>query len=135
MKQIFFCALILLTITGCAKRLPEDELALKRERLEHYLTHAEITQSEMNIVSQNILELADMERKLLEYRIANQPNYDEIEEAFLEDCKAWNERAEAESKKPSEYEGGSLAPTDYNMRMTGFIEERIQVLRTKWRQK
>ena len=135
MKTIIFSTLILLTVTGCATRLPEDELRLTRNRLEHYLTNNAMTQSEMNILSQNMVILADMERYWLEYRIWNQSNYDKIEKSFMADCEAWEKRADAEAKKPSEFEGGSMAPTDHNLRMTGFIEKRIDELKTKWRQK
>ena len=43
--------------------------------------------------------------------------------------------ADAEAKKPSQYNGGSAEPMDHNLRMTGFIEKRIEELRNKWRQK
>ena len=135
MKTIIFSTMILLTVTGCATRLPEDELSSTRNRLEHYLINNAMTQSEMNILSQNMVELANMERYWLEYRIWNQSNYDQIEKAFTADCKAWEKRADAEAKKPSEFEGGSMAPCDHNLRMTGFIEKRIEELRNKWRQK
>ena len=135
MKQIIFSVLILLTATGCATRLPEDELSSSRNRLEHYLMNNATTQSELNILSQNMVELANMERHLLEYRIWNQSNYDQIEKIFSADCEAWEKRADAETKKPSEFEGGSMAPCDHNLRMTGFIEKRIEELRTKWRKK
>ncbi|MBQ9087737.1 MAG: hypothetical protein IJY46_03045 [Lentisphaeria bacterium] len=135
MKQIIFSVLILLTVTGCATRLPEDELAHTRGRLEHYLMNDAMTQSEINILSQYMVELANMERHLLEYRIWNQPNYDKIEKAFTADCEAWEKRADAEAKKPSQYKGGSAEPMDHNLRMTGFIEKRIEELKTKWRQK
>ena len=94
-----------------------------------------MTQNEMNILSRNMVELANMERNWLEYRIWNQSNYDQIEKAFTADCEAWEKRADAEAKKPSEFEGGSMAPCDHNLRMTGFIEKRIEELRNKWRQK
>ena len=94
-----------------------------------------MTQSEINILSQNIVELANMERYLLEYRIWNQSNYDKIEKAFTADCEAWEKQADAEAKKPSQYKGGSAEPMDHNLRMTGFIEKRIEELRTKWRKK
>ena len=93
------------------------------------------TQSALNILSQNMVVLANMERHLLEYRIWNQPNYDQIEKEFHADCEAWEKRAEAENQKPNQYEGGSLAPMDHNLRMTDFIEKRIEELRTKWRKK
>ena len=127
--------MILLTVTGCAPRLSEDELRLTRNRLEHYLMNNAKTQSEVNILSQNMVELANMERHLLEYRIWNQSNYDQIEKSFTADCEAWEKRADAEAKKPSKFEGGSMAPFDHNLRMTGFIEKRIEELRNKWRQK
>ena len=135
MKQIIFSVLILLTVTGCAPRLPEDELAHTRGRLEHYLMNDAMTQSEINILSQYMVELSNMERHLLEYRIWNQSNYDKIEKAFTADCEAWEKRADAEAKKPSRYKGGSAEPMEHNLRMTGFIEKRIEELRTKWRQK
>ena len=91
-----------------------------------------MTQSEINILSQHMVELANMERYLLEYRIWNQSNYDKIEKAFTADCEAWEKRAEAEAKKPSQYNGGSMAPMEHNLRMTGFIEKRIEELKTKW---
>lgn len=135
MKQIIFSVLILLTVTGCATRLPEDELARSRNRLERYLMTDAMTQSEINILSQYMVELANMERYLLEYRIWNQSNYEQIEKAFTADCEAWKKQADAEAKKPSQYNGGSMAPMEHNLRMTGFIEKRIEELRTKWRQK
>ena len=135
MKTIIFSTLILLTVTGCATRLPEDELARSRERLEHYLMNDAMTQSEINILSQYMVELANMERYLLEYRIWNQPNYDQIEKAFTADCEAWEKRADAEAKKPNPYKGGSAEPMEHNLRMTGFIEKRIEELRNKWRKK
>ena len=135
MKQIIFSVLILLTVTGCATRLPEDELARSRNRLERYLMTDAMTQSEINILSQYMVELANMERYLLEYRIWNQSNYDQIEKSFTAECEAWEKRADAEAKKPSQYKGGSAEPMEHNLRMTGFIEKRIEELRTKWRQK
>ena len=135
MKTIIFSTLLLLTVTGCATRLPEDEFARSRESLEHYLMNDAMTQSEINILSQYMVELANMERHLLEYRIWNQPNYDKIEKSFIADCEAWEKRADAEAKKPSQYKGGSAEPMEHNLRMTGFIEKRIEELRTKWRQK
>ena len=135
MKQIICSVLILLTVTGCATRLPEDELARSRERLEHYLMNDAMTQSEMTILSQYMVQLANMEKYLLEYRIWNQSNYDKIEKAFTADCEAWEKQADAEAKKPSQYKGGSAEPMDHNLRMIGFIEKRIEELRTKWRQK
>ena len=135
MKTILFSALILLTATGCAVRLPEDNLRQSRGNLEHYLLNDARTQSEMNLVSFYMVQLANMEKYLLEYRIWNQSNYDQIEKDFHADCEAWEKRAEAENQKPSQFEGGSLAPMDHNLRMTDFIEKRIEELRTKWRKK
>ena len=135
MKQIIFSVAILLTVTGCATRLPEDDLRQSRGNLEHYLLNDARTQSEMNLVSSYMVQLANMEKYLIEYRIWNQSNYDKIEKAFTADCEAWEKRADAEAKKPSRFEGGSMAPCDHNLRMTGFIEKRIEELRNKWRKK
>ncbi|MBR7130975.1 MAG: hypothetical protein IKC82_03170 [Lentisphaeria bacterium] len=135
MKQIIFSVLILLTVTGCVSRLPEDELRSTRNRLEDYLWNDAMTQSEMNILSQYMLQLANMEKYLLEYRIWNQTGYEKIEKEFLADCKAWEKRADAEAQKPSEFEGGSMAPCDHNLQMASFIEKRIEELKTKWKKK
>ena len=132
MKQIIFSVLILLTVTGCATRLPEDELSSTRNRLEHYLMNNAMTQSEMNILSEYLVQLANMEKYLLEYRIWNQPGYEKIEKTFTADCETWEKRAEAEAQRPSGFEGGSMAPTDHNLRMSGFIEKRIEELKLKW---
>ena len=135
MKTILFSALILLTVTGCAVRYPEDDLSETRSKLKYYLQHDARTQSEINLVSSYMVQLANMEKYLLEYRIWNQSNYDQIEKDFHADCEAWEKRAEAENQKPSQFEGGSLAPMDHNLRMMDFIEKRIEELRTKWRNK
>ena len=135
MKQIIFSVVILLAVTGCTTRLPEDDLSETRSKLEHYLMNDARTQSEMNLVSSYMVQLVNMEKYLLEYRIWNQSNYDQIEKEFNADCEAWEKRAEAENLKPSQYEGGSLAPMDHNLRMTDFIEKRIHELRIKWRKK
>ena len=94
-----------------------------------------MTQSEMTILSQYMVQLANMEKYLLEYRIWNQSNCDQIEKSFTADCEAWEKRADAEAKKPGQYKGGSAEPMEHNLRMTGFIEKRIEELRNKWRQK
>jgi len=93
MKTIIFSTLILLTVTGCAPRLPEDELSSTRNCLEHYLMNNAMTQSEINILSQYMLQLANMEKYLIEFRIWNQHGYEKIEKAFMADCKAWDKRA------------------------------------------
>lgn len=135
MKQIIFSILILLTITGCSRRLPEDELHLTREKLGNYLVNHAMTQSEMTILSQYMLQLANMEKYQIEYRIWNQPGYEQIEKTFRADCEAWEKLAEAEANKPGEFEGGSMAPCDHNLRMTDFVQKRIDELRRKWLQK
>ena len=56
MKKSIFAALALLALTGCATRLPEEELRLTRERLDKYLFSEEnLTQSEMTIMSEYLL--------------------------------------------------------------------------------
>ena len=135
MKQIIFSTIILLTICGCTTYLPEDELRLTRGRLRHHLQHEAMTQSEMNIISAYIFQLADMEKNLIEYRIVNQPNYNKIEKAFLTDCEAWKKLARKEAETPSRYEGGSFAPMDHHSQMTDLVETRIRELKIKWRKK
>ena len=135
MKKVVFSAIVLLSVSGCAVRLPEDELRLTRSRLEHYLQHEAMSQSEMNIVSEYIFQLVNMEKELLEYRIVNQLNYNKIEKAFLTDCETWEKAARKEAKTPSRYEGGSFAPTAHNLQMIYFVEKRIRELKTKWWQK
>ena len=135
MKQTIFSTIILLTVSGCAVSLPEDELSSTRNKLEHFLQNAEMTQSEMNIISANVLQLANMEKALLEYRIENQPNFSKIEKAFNTDREAWEKRVKKEASKPSPYEGGSFAALDHNSKMTDCVKKRIAELKTKWRTK
>ena len=135
MKQIIFSTIVLLTVCGCSAHLPEDELCVTRGRLRHHLQHEVMTQSEMNIISEYIFQLADMEKNLIEYRIVNQPNYNKIEKAFLTDCEGWEKAARKEAETPSRYEGGSFAPMDHHSRMTDLIETRIRELKIKWRKK
>ena len=54
---------------------------------------------------------------------------------FMADCKEWEKKAEVEAARKSEFEGGSMAPCDKNMRMAYFVRKRIQELNAKWRQK
>ena len=133
MKKSIFAALALLALTGCATRLPEDELRLTRERLDKYLFNEEsLTQSEMTIMSEYLLKLARMEQYMIEYRIWNQPGYENIEKQFMADCELWNKKLEEEARKPSEYAGGSMEPMDRNLRMTDLVRKRIDELKTKW---
>ena len=136
MKKSIFAALALLALTGCATRLPEEELRLTRERLDKYLFNEEsLTQSEMTIMSEYLLKLARMEQYMIEYRIWNQPGYDKIEKQFMADCERWNKKLEEEAQKPSEYAGGSMEPMDRNLRMTDLVRKRIDELKTKWQAK
>ena len=133
MKKSIFAALALLALTGCATRLPEEELRLTRERLDKYLFNEEsLTQSEMTIMSEYLLKLARMEQYMIEYRIWNQPGYENIEKQFMADCELWNKKLEEEARKPSAYAGGSMEPMDRNLRMTGLVRKRIDELKTKW---
>ena len=133
MMKVILAAAALLVLTGCAVRLPEDELRMTRERLDKYLFNQEnLTQGEMTILSEYLLRLACMEQYMIEYRIWNQPGYDKIEKQFMADCERWNKKLEEEGRKPSEYAGGSMEPMDRNLRMTDLVEKRIADLRTKW---
>ena len=133
MKKSIFATLALIVLTGCATRLPEDELRMSRERLDKYLLNEEnLTQSEMTILSEYELKLACMECYLIEYRIWNQPGYEKIEKQFMADCELFEKKLKAEREKPSDYAGGSMEPMDRNLRMLGLIQKRIDELKTKW---
>ena len=119
-------------LTGCAARLPEEELHLAREQLDKCLDNVS-AQTEMNLISMDIYALARMERSWIEYRICNQPGYDKIEKAYMKDRSEWERKAKAEAEKPSPYEGGSLAPYERNRRMEYFEQKRIDELKAKWR--
>ena len=93
------------------------------------------TQTEMTMVSEFQLNLARMELSHLRYLIVNQGDYGKIEEDFRKDEQAWEQRFKDEQEKTSEFEGGSMAPMDFNMRMTAFIEKRISELKAKWLKK
>ena len=93
------------------------------------------TQTEMTMVSEFQLNLARMELSHLRYLIVNQGDYGKIEEDFRKDEQAWEQRFKDEQEKTSEFEGGSMAPMNFNMRMTAFIESRITELKAKWLKK
>lgn len=107
----------------------EGELSRTRERLDRYYTG---TQSEMTLLSEFQLTLASMELYHVRFVIWNQPHYAKIEKQFTADEKAWDKALEEEHKKPSEFEGGSMAPMDHNMRITSFLQKRITELKDIW---
>ena len=91
-----------------------------------------MTQSEMTTLSEFQLHLAQMELYHVRYTIWNQENYESIEVEFQKDEQRWKEDLKKEQAKPSEFYGGSMAPMDHNMRMTAFVENRINELKLKW---
>lgn len=110
----------------------QGELRNARMKLEANYTG---TQSEMTIVSEFQLNLALMELYHVRYSIWNQSNYGKIEADFQKDEQAWEQRLKKEQEKTSEFEEGSMAPMDHNMRMTAFVERRIAELKAKWLKK
>ena len=110
----------------------QGELRDARNKLNHYLVNEAMTQSEMTTLSEFQLTLAQMELYHIRYTIWNQENYESIEAEFQKDEQRWEEDLKKEQEKPSEFEGGSMAPMDHNMRMTAFVEKRINELKLKW---
>ena len=110
----------------------QGELRDARNKLNHYLVNEAMTQSEMTTLSEFQLHLAQMELYHVRYTIWNQENYESIEAEFQKDEQRWEENLKKEQAKPSEFEGGSMAPADHNMRMTAFVEKRIAELKQKW---
>ena len=113
-------------------RVIQEELRNARTKLDDCYTGS---QSEMTLVSGFQLALAQMELEHIRYTIWNQSNYGKIEAAFLKDEETWERRLKAEMEKPSEFEGGSIAPMDNNQRMTALIVDRIAELKEKWCEK
>ena len=123
-------------LNGCA--CPDKNLGIQGELRDARLkldANYTGTQTEMTMVSEFQLNLARMELSHLRYLIVNQSNYGKIESAFRKDEQAWEQRFKDEQEKTSEFEGGSMAPMDLNMRMTAFIEKRISELKAKWLKK
>ena len=110
----------------------QGELRDARSKLEHFLLNDAMTQGEMTTLSEFQLHLAQMELYHVRYTIWNQKNYSDIESEFQKDEQRWEEKLKQEQAKPSEFEGGSMAPMDHNMRMTAFVEKRITELKNKW---
>ena len=110
----------------------QGELRDARNKLEHYMLNDAMTQGEMTTLSEFQLSLAQMELYHVRYTIWNQENYESIEADFQKDEQRWEEELKKEQEKPSEFEGGSMAPMDHNMRMTAFVEKRINELKLKW---
>ena len=123
-------------VTGCTHAEQnlgiQGELRNARIKLEANYTGS---QSEMTIVSGFQLQLALMELYHVRYTIWNQSNYGQIEADFQKNEQIWEQLFKKEQEKPSEFEGGSMAPMDYNLRMLAFIEKRIAELRSDWCQK
>ena len=110
----------------------QGELRDARNKLEHYMLNDAMTQGEMTTLSEFQLSIAQMELYHVRYTIWNQENYESIEADFQKDEQRWEEELKKEQEKPSEFEGGSMAPMDHNMRMTAFVERRINELKLKW---
>ena len=110
----------------------QGELRDARSKLEHYMLNDAMTQGEMTTLSEFQLTLAQMELYHVRYTIWNQGNYESIEADFQKDEQRWEKDLKKEQAKPSEFEGGSIAPMDHNMRMTAFVEKRIKELKDKW---
>ena len=110
----------------------QGELRDARNKLNHYLVNEVMTQGEMTTLTEFQLHLAQMELYHVRYTIWNQENYESIESEFQKDEQRWEEDLKKEQEKPSEFEGGSMAPADHNMRMTAFVEKRINELKLKW---
>ena len=110
----------------------QGELRDARSKLEHFLLNDAMTQGEMTTLSEFQLHLAQMELYHVRYTIWNQKNYSDIESEFQKDEQRWEEKLKQEQAKPSEFEGGSMAHMDHNMRMTAFVEKRITELKNKW---
>ena len=110
----------------------QGELRDTRYRLNHYLLNEAMTQSEMTTLSEFQLTLAQMELYHVRYTIWNQENYESIEAEFQKNEQRWEENLKKEQSKPSEFEGGSMASMDHNMRMTAIVENRIKELKQKW---
>lgn len=132
MMKVILAAAALLVLTGCAVRLPEDELRMTRERLDNYWRNRNLTQTEMTRWSADELELAEMERYIIEYRNRNQPGYEKIEKQFMEDCELFEKKLKTEWDRSSDYAGGSMEPMDRNLRMTALVEKRIAELKANW---
>ena len=110
----------------------QGELRDARNKLEHYMLNDAMTQGEMTTLSEFQLTLAQMELYHVRYTIWNQKNYSDIEAEFQKDEQRWEEKLKQEQAKPSEFEGGSMAPMDHNIRITAFVEKRIAELKQKW---
>ena len=124
------------TVTGCTHT--EQNLGIQGElrnaRMKLKATYTG-PQSEMSMVSGFQLQLALMELYHLRYTIWNQSNYSKIEADFQKNEEAWEQLYKKEQEKPSEFEGGSMAPMDHNLRMVAFIEKRIAELKSNWCEK
>ncbi len=111
----------------------ETELRHAQDRLEYlFANEGDFRQAHLTTVSAYIRQLADMELYWISLRIWNQPDYGKIEKDYMQDEQAWEKRLQDEASKPSEYEGGSMAPMDCNMRLAAMINQRIDDVKNKW---
>jgi hypothetical protein len=111
----------------------EKELSHAQNRLTHLLINeGDFAQVHLTTVSAYIRQLADMELYWTNLRIWNQPGYGKIEAEYRKDEELWEKRLEDEVNQPSDFEGGTMAPMDLNLRMATLINERIDEIRKKW---
>lgn len=109
---------------GIQAELSQTRIGLKQ----HYTG----TQTEMTMISDFQLALAQMELEHVRYTICNQANYGKIEADFQKDEMVWEKCFKEEMAKTSEFAGGSAAPMEYNIRLTAFVVKRIVELKEKW---
>lgn len=114
---------------GCCNSSIQTELSQTRKQLERYYTG---TQSEMTMLSDFQLAIAQMELAHVRYTICNQTGYGKIEAAFQKDEQAWEKRFKEEMNRSSDFAGGSAAPMKNNRRLTAFVVKRIVELKEKW---
>ncbi|MDD3663243.1 MAG: hypothetical protein PHT84_05270 [Candidatus Pacebacteria bacterium] len=114
----------------------EQVLDLSRKKLEKELMeNGDFSQTHLNTLSGYLREITYMQCYWIGLEICNSDYYSKIEPEYLKEYESWHQAFHAEDEKPSEYEGGTMAPLDCNMRLYGLLCERLNTLNTKYRKR
>lgn len=143
-KHVTFLALIAVPIAFCGgigvgaycftPHNVEQTLEFSLEKLEKELDeNGDFRQAHLNTLSGYLLGIATMQCDWAGLEICNRDDYGKIEAEYLKEDKAWDRAFHAEQAKPSEFEGGSMAPFDSNMRLYSLLRERLKILNKKYR--
>lgn len=114
----------------------EETLAFAQENIARELfDNYTFNQASLTTAANFLFTVSEMQIYWFKLRkIWNAPNYGKIERDYIINSQEWEKKYEDAQKTPSEFEGGSLAPMDTNMRLNNLLQERLLELQ-EWGEK